>query len=122
MSSKKNRIDREVSLGIGGSPDWVSRTEDFEVGLDDLYNEVTVPAAESITGTLPNVRAAKGREYTFVCVADNGGTGVSIEDQDDAIVSGKNYSTGGNGMTAVGDAVVVKSNGYFYEQRYVSLT
>ncbi len=118
----KSQTDRARALRTQGSPVVNEITASETIGVDDTLNEVTVPAAGSITVTLPSVQAARGKFYQFDCVADGGGTGVLVQDQDDAIVAAANYLSAGNGMTAVGDHILLYCTGKRYIQIDATLT
>lgn len=85
--------------------------------------QVVVPASGSIGAVLPrNGRESRGKTYNFVCVKDDGGTGFTVEDQDDALVSGKNYTTASNGLTAVGNELELRGRGVWYSEIKAVLT
>ncbi|MFK5282904.1 hypothetical protein ACI3PL_25390, partial [Lacticaseibacillus paracasei] len=56
-----------------------------------------------------------GRLYHILCVRDDGGTGVEVEDHDDAAISALNYETASNGLTAVGDRLTLIYLGTHYD-------
>lgn len=120
--SGKNQLSIAEALGIGGvqEPNIITAAE--SIGVDDVLNHVSVPSASSYTITLPPIAEAAGRIFVFVCTADLGGTGVVVADRDDAIVAGKNYTTASNGLTAVGDYLILLCTGLNYVQLAASLT
>lgn len=120
MAENKNARDRD--LKVGGDTEPTTWTASGTLTPDNIYNDVVVPASGSITLNLPPPQTAKGRRFYFRCVSDLGGTGVIVQDQDDAIVSSERYTSASNGLTAKGDKLCVESDGYGYAQIYATLT
>lgn len=127
----KNKNEPDDAIGVGGSNDIVvvdvaactaqalaqGRADDGTYVLEpgDVFVHSKVPASGSIKIKLPRrCRETRGIDYHIMCVTDGGGTGVNIEDQDDAIVTAKNYTAAGNGQTAVGDEVILRDTGAWY--------
>jgi hypothetical protein len=103
-----NIREQDRSLGLAGlsrQPKVV--TDTVTLTADETVVAVTVPQSGSKTVNLPPIAQAVGRFFFVYCNVDLGGTGVVVQDQDDAIVSGLNYVTAGNGLTAKGDFVLL---------------
>lgn len=128
--ARRQRNDRDEFLTKGGSMTPLYITEEdctddvYEVGEDECNIQTAVPASGSITFRLPSLGNEEliGRDYHFLTVSDGGGTGVEVEDRDDAILSGLNYATASNGMTAAGDNVILRYCGTHYRQIAATLT
>lgn len=118
----KNRSDRDSALAVGGGDAWHVRDDDCEIGVDECYNQLIIPASGSKTATLPPVQEAKGRTYHFVVLEDKGGTGFEVEDRDDAAVAAKNYATASNGLEKAGATLHLFCNGCWYEQIHADLS
>jgi len=126
----KQQSDRDKFLKLGGIMTPVDIVEaDFtddvyEVDEDQCNIRCAVPASGTNTFRVPRLgnEALIGRDYHFTCIADAGGTGVEVEDHDDAFVSSMNYATASNGMTAVGDRVILRYMGTHYQQIAATLT
>jgi len=120
----KTHSSRDEALKTKGNIEegWNVISASESIGVDDMFNEVIVPASGSITVTLPPVLEAKGREFIFVCVSDLGGTGVVVQDRDDAKVAAKNYATASNGIEKAGGTLHLYCNGAWYEQVVVDLS
>lgn len=119
---QKTKNDRDTALEIGGSGVPVEVTADTTLTAAQTDVEATVPAVGSITITLPPVKEAKGRFFSIKCVSDGGGTGIAVQDGDDAIITGNNYAAAGNGLTAVGDYLLLYCDGLQYIALATNLT
>lgn len=110
----KTQSSRDKSLNIGGNQDWaiIDDTCDLAVDFPGYRNfQVAIPAG-AITVALPRQAEGKGQKFRFCAISDAGGS-VVIQDQDDALISGKNYTSGT--MNDVGETIVVEGNGLWYE-------
>lgn len=109
-----DELDR--TMGVRGTLE-PHVAEDGET-LDPKYRvvHIEVPASGSDTVNMCSLaEALVGEPYMFICTKDGGGTGVILQDQDDAITSGLNYVTAGNGFTAKGDTVIAIPTPYAWE-------
>lgn len=128
--SAKQKLQAAEDLGVGGSQvakvlaadDYTDNV--YEVGEDETNIHCSVPASGTRTHRLPRLGNEKliGRDYHFLCISDGGGTGCEVEDNDDAFISGLNYATASNGMTAQGDNVILRYLGTHYRQIAATLT
>ena len=109
-NTSDNVLQKAQQLGVGGSTVVQHITANTTLDKSQTIVTTEVPAASSITLTLPALNdQVRGRVFDISVVTDNGGTSVIITDQGDATV-GK--------FTAVlidkGDRIRISSDGYRY--------
>jgi hypothetical protein len=126
MPNPNQKLNRAAVLRVGGNLDWNEVDDDWVMTAQDIdyvLNECTIPASGKKTVTLPPCGSAPGRQYLFLAVVDLGGDGFEVQNPaNNAFVAALDYETAGNGMTAVGDYVIVEDCGKFYRQVAAVLT
>lgn len=109
-NTSDNVLQRAQQLGVGGSSQVNHITSTQTIDKSQTIVTTEVPAASSITLTLPPLNdQVRGRTFLFTCVVDNGGTSVIITDGGDATV-GKFTTV----LIDKGDFVRISSDGYRY--------
>lgn len=109
-NTSDNVLQRAQQLGVGGSSQVNHITADTTLDKSQTIVTTEVPAASSITITLPPLNdQVRGRTFDISCVVDNGGTSVIITDGGDAVLGGFKAV-----LINKGDRIRISSDGYRY--------